>query len=237
MKTQEKNASTHPSGEPSGSASDAGKGHGLKTFAALKNREYRWLWIGYLFSFGAIMMEMVARGWLVVELTDSTFLLGLVWSMWGFSVLIFSPFGGVVADRMDKRNLLIVTQSGVAAITIVVAILIQTGLIEFWHLLAASFLSGVISSFIMPTRQAFIADLVEDRELMNAIALSTSAMNMMRVAAPAIGGFLVEFIAVSGVYWVIVALYVFVIASLFMIKPRGVSRTEGIQTSVFSDMA
>ena len=62
----------------------------LKTFSSLRNRDYRWLWTGYLFSFGAIMMQMVARGWLVVELTDSTFLLGLVWSMWGFSVLIFS---------------------------------------------------------------------------------------------------------------------------------------------------
>ncbi|MDP7495030.1 MAG: MFS transporter, partial [Roseibacillus sp.] len=156
---------------------------GLKTFLSLRNRDYRWLWIGYLFSFGAIMMQMVARGWLVVELTDSAFLLGLVWSMWGFSVLIFSPIGGVLADRMDKRNLIILTQAGVGAITVVIAVLIQFDLIELWHLMAGSFLSGIIFSFMMPARQAFIADLVGDRELMNAIALSTSAMNLMRVVA------------------------------------------------------
>lgn len=200
---------------------------GLKTFSSLRNRDYRWLWIGYLFSFGAIMMQMVARGWLVVELTDSTFLLGLVWSMWGFSVLIFSPIGGVLADRMDKRNLIILTQAGVGAITVVIAVLIQFDLIELWHLMAGSFLSGIIFSFMMPARQAFIADLVGDRELMNAIALSTSAMNLMRVAAPAIGGVLVELIDVSGVYWVIVGFYFFVIASLLMIKPRGTTVPEG----------
>ncbi len=212
-----------PNGRPAHDAAFRGtppRGR-LNTFSSLRNRDYRWLWIGYLFSFGAIMMQMVARGWLVVELTDSTFLLSLVWSMWGFSVLIFSPLGGVVADRMDKRNLLILTQAGVGAITLVIAVLIQLDLIEFWHLLAGSFLSGVIFSFMMPARQAFIADLVGDRELMNAIALSTSAMNLMRVAAPAIGGVLVEIIDVAGVYWVIVSLYVFVLASLLMIKPRG----------------
>ncbi len=209
----------------------------LKTFSSLRNRDYRWLWTGYLFSFGAIMMQMVARGWLVVELTDSTFLLGLVWSMWGFSVLIFSPIGGVLADRMDKRNLLILTQGGVGAITVVIAVLIQFDMIEFWHLMAGSFLSGVIFSFMMPARQAFIADLVGDRELMNAIALSTSAMNLMCVAAPAIGGVLVELIDVSGVYWVIVGFYFFVIASLLMIKPRGATVPEGGREGMLRELA
>ena len=209
---------------------------GLQTFSSLRIRDYRWLWIGYLFSFGAIMMQMVARGWLVVELTDSTFLLSLVWSMWGFSVLIFSPLGGVVADRMDKRNLLILTQAGVGAITAVIAVLIHLDLIEFWHLLAGSFLSGVIFSFMMPARQAFIADLVGDRELMNAIALSTSAMNLMRVAAPAIGGVLVELIDVSGVYWIIVSLYIFVLASLLMIKPRGAVLATDRREGMFQEL-
>jgi MFS family permease len=156
--------------------------------------------------------------------------------MWGFSVLIFSPIGGVIADRMDKRNLLILTQGGVGAITAVIAVLIQFDLIEFWHLMAGSFLSGVIFSFMMPARQAFIADLVGDRELMNAIALSTSAMNLMRVAAPAIGGVLVELIDVSGVYWVIVGFYFFVIASLLMIKPRGATVPEGGREGMFREL-
>jgi MFS family permease len=209
---------------------------GLKTFSSLSIRDYRWLWIGYLFSFGAIMMQMVARGWLVVELTDSAFLLGLVWSMWGFSVLIFSPIGGVIADRMDKRNLLIIAQAGIGAVTVAMAVLIQFDLIQFWHLLAGSFLSGVIFAFMMPARQAFIADLVGDHELMNAIALSTSAMNLMRVAAPAIGGILVELIDVSGVYWVIVVFYFFVIASLLMIKPRGVTVPKGGREGMVTEL-
>ena len=138
---------------------------------------------------------------------------------------------------MDKRNLLILTQGGVGAITVVIAVLIQFDMIEFWHLMAGSFLSGVIFSFMMPARQAFIADLVGDRELMNAIALSTSAMNLMRVAAPAIGGVLVELIDVSGVYWVIVGFYFFVIASLLMIKPRGATVPEGGREGMLRELA
>jgi MFS family permease len=193
----------------------------FRTFSSLRIRDYRWLWTGYLFSFGAIMMQMVARGWLVYDLSASNFYLGLVMSMWAFAVLIFSPIGGVVADRMDKRNLLILTQAGVGMVSAVVAVLITLDMIALWHLLVASLVSGVIFSFNMPARQALIADLVGERELMNAFALSSAAMNLTRVAAPAVAGLLLEVIGVAGVYWVVVACYVFVIASILMIPARG----------------
>lgn len=196
----------------------------LQTFSSLKNRDFRWLWIGYLFSFAAIMMQMVARGWLVYDLSASAFYLSLVWSMFGIAVLVFSPIGGVVADRVDKRNLLLVTQIGVAAVSVVVAILIQFDMIELWHLMAASLASGAIFSFNMPARQAFITELVGESELMNGIALSTAAMNLMRIAGPAIAGVLVEVIGIAGVYWVIVASYVFVIGSILKIPSHGVSQ-------------
>lgn len=207
----------------------------LRTFTSLRNRDYRWLWIGYLFSFGAISMQMVARGWLVYDVSSSAFFLGLVMSMWGIAVLLLSPIGGVIADRVNKRDLLIVTQGILGVISFGVAVLITMDRIEIWHLIVASFLSGIVFAFNMPARQAFIAELVPERDLMNAIALSSSAMNLMRIAAPAIAGFLVEILGVAGVYWLITAFYFFVVISLLRIGQKG-SAFEGMKNSMKDDL-
>ncbi|MFC2035301.1 MFS transporter [Chloroflexota bacterium] len=209
-----------------GEAEPANHGVGLpkpsgglfKTFESLRNSNYRWLWLSMLASFAGLHMQMIARGWLVVEMTDSPLILGLVSSAFAIPLLIFSLFGGVIADRLPKRNLLIFSQSSIFIISLVIAILIHTETIAVWHLVTAALLLGAVFSFNMPARQAIIPELVGEQSLMNAIALNSAAMNLTRVAAPALAGLLVGIVGVSGVYWIVTGCYVVSIGSLSMIR-------------------
>jgi MFS family permease len=173
----------------------------LRTFAALRLRDYRWYWLGTLASFFGMQIQWPTQAWLAYELTHSPFKLGLVSAAWGFPVFIFSLFGGVITDRVQKRNLLIVSQACIALITLVVAILISTGLIQYWHLLAAALFSGVTFSFNMPARQAIVPEIVPRETLFNAIVLSSGGMNVTRVAGPAIAGVLISIIGTDGAYY------------------------------------
>lgn len=195
----------------------------VATFASLKNRNYRWFWLAMLAAFSGLMMQNLARGWLVYELTGSAFALGMVSAAWGGPMLLLSIFGGAVTDRVNKRNLLIVTQLATAAITAVVAVLILTGAIQVWHLVLAAALTGITFAFNAPGRQAMIPELVSGRELMNALALNSMGVNMTRVGAPAVAGVLVAVIGVAGVYFISVGLYVAAVAALFMVSvaPHG----------------
>ncbi len=191
------------------------------TFSSLAIRNYRWFWLSSTASFAAMQMQIVVRGWLVYDLTESALALGLVSAGVGVPLLLFSLYGGVIADRVDKRNLLITTQAFTAIATLVIAVLISTGAIALWHLIIASVASGVILSFHLPSRQAIVPELVEQRQVMNAVALSSGAMNFNRVVAPALGGVLVGVIGIDGVYYLMVACYVVSAALLFLIPPLG----------------
>ncbi|MDY6918560.1 MAG: MFS transporter [Chloroflexota bacterium] len=195
----------------------------VATFASLKNRNFRWFWLAMVAAFSGLMMQNLARGWLVYELTSSPFALGMVSAAWGGPVLLLSIFGGVVTDRVNKRNLLIVTQVATAVITAVVAVLILNGAIEVWHLVLAAALTGITFAFNAPGRQAMIPELVSGRELMNALALNSMGVNMTRVGAPAVAGVLVAAIGVAGVYFISVGLYIVAVAALFMVTvaPQG----------------
>jgi MFS family permease len=198
------------------------------TLDSLKNRNFRWLWLALLASFSAMQMQMVARGWLVYELTSSPLALGIVSFAAGVPILIISPLGGVIADRVTKRNLLVITQSATGVITMVIAVLISSEVIEFWHLAAAALLAGAVLSFDMPARQAIVPELVSSDELMNAIALNSSAMNLTRIVGPALAGVLVGIIAISGVYYLIAFCYVVVVFFLLRIQySRGQTTTSG----------
>jgi len=191
------------------------------TFSSLENRNFRWYWLSSTASFAAMQMQIVVRGWLVYDLTESALALGLVSASVGVPLLLFSLYGGVIADRVDKRNLLITTQAFTVIATLVIAVLISTGAIALWHLIIASVLSGFILAFNLPSRQAIIPQLVEKRRIMNAVALSSGAMNLNRVVAPALGGVLVGVIGIDGVYYFMVACYAVSAALLFLVAPLG----------------
>ena len=136
-----------------------------KAFSSLRNRNFSILWVNTLMANNGMQMIEVARGWLVYTMTDSALALGLVAAGMGIPLIVFSALGGVVADRVEKKNLIFVTQSCLGVVNLVLAILITTQLIALWHLVVASVLMGIIFSFSMPTRQAFIVELVTEDEL------------------------------------------------------------------------
>ena len=192
-----------------------------KAFSSLRNRNFSILWVNTLMANNGMQMIEVARGWLVYTMTDSALALGLVAAGMGIPLIVFSALGGVVADRVKKKNLIFVTQSCLGIVNLILAILITTQLIALWHLVVASVLMGTIFSFSMPTRQAFIVELVTEDELTNAIAMNSVAMNVCRIASPALAGVLIKVIGISGVYWLVVVSYVFIVFTITLIKIQG----------------
>ena len=208
----------------------------VHTFDSLKEPSYRWLWLGMLGSFAGMQMQMLARGWLVVDKLDGSALdLGIVTSSNGVPLLVLSLFGGVISDRFPKRNLLIITQSCNGLIALMVALLIITDRVQIWHMIVAAILTGTVFAFNMPGRQSLIPELVSKDKLSNAVALNSAGMNLNRIIAPGIAGILVAVIGLCGVYFMIVACYAFAAFTMILVRPTRPT-TPPRTTSMLQDL-
>jgi MFS family permease len=190
----------------------------ISTFESLKYRNFRLFWTGQLISLIGTWMQNVAQGWLVLELTNSSFLLGLVSAIGSLPVLFLSVFAGVVADRVRKRNLIIITQTALMIFAFLIAIVTYTGVVKFWHILVVVALFGLANAFDMPARQAFVVELVGRESLMNAIALNSSIFNGARIIGPAIAGVMVSSIGVAGCFFINAISFIPVIIGLSLIN-------------------
>ena len=159
--------------------------------------------------FASMNMEMVVRGWLVYDLTSSYAALGLVSLAHAVPGLTLSLPGGVIADKVMKKRSVQVGQIANVGVAITLAVLMLAGLIELWHLLAGAVMQGAINAMILPARQSMISEFVPDERLMNAVALSTAGMNVMRLVAPALGGALLAATGPGSVYLLIGVLFLF----------------------------
>jgi MFS family permease len=159
-----------------------------RTFAALRHRNYRLFFIGQLVSLTGTWMQNVAERWLVWELTGSPFKLGVVTFAAGVPVLLFSLWGGLVADRVPKRRLLMMTQTFMMTLALVLAVDVLLGTVQWWHVGILAFLLGTANSFDAPARQAFVVEMVGRSDLMNAIALNSALFNSARIIGPALAG-------------------------------------------------
>ncbi len=158
---------------------------------------------------GSFWMDQVTRGWLVLQLTNSPFMLGLTFALRSIPILIFSLVAGVMADRVPRKLQLVAAQSIQALINPVLAALILTGTVEIWHMLVTAFLSGIASSFEQPTQQAILPGLVPRAYLANAVGLSSSAMSLTRSLGPAVAGLTIAFLGIGFAYVIQSVLYVF----------------------------
>ncbi len=163
-----------------------------KTFQAFRYPNFRLMWSGAFSSTTGSFVQEVAQSWLIYQLTNDPFLLGAVIFLNNGPILLFSLLGGVMADRMDRRKLLIGSQLVQMAAALTLAVLIWMGLIEIWHILAAAFFTGLGQAFGGPAYQAIIPSLVEKKDLPNAIALMSIQFNLAQVVGRAIGGFAFE---------------------------------------------
>lgn len=204
------------------------------TFDALRDRNFRWLWVGRLASSATFQMGSIAQGWLVYQLTGSAFALGWVGSGWSVSTLLLSLYGGAVADRLEKRDLLIWARLGMILNTLAIALLISAGAIQIWHLVVNSLVSGVLFSFMMPAGQALVSELVDRDALLNAVSLNSVGMGLMGIFSASLAGYLVEAVGVQGAYYAMASFYLLAVFSLTKLPRTG--RGERSCASVWADL-
>jgi predicted MFS family arabinose efflux permease len=165
-----------------------------RVFKAFQYRDFRLLWFGACTSSVGTWMQEVAQAWLVLELTNSPFLLGLDAFLGDIPIFLFSLVGGVVADRIDRRKVLLGSQYVQMSCAILLSILIATHVVQIWHILCLSFIVGTAQAFGGPAYSALVPSLVEKEDLQNAIALNSIQFNLARVIGPVLGGLALKYL-------------------------------------------
>jgi MFS family permease len=171
-------------------------------------------------------LQAVASGWLVFQLTNSPFAVGLVTALGSLPILLFTLYGGVLADRVNKRRFVLILQCVKLVEALVLGILTQLDLITVPWVMALAVFAGLASAFEVPARQAMISEMVDRADLMNAIALNSSAYNMARVIGPAVAGVLIATVGIAACFYANAASYLAVIVALAMM--RGGARIETV---------
>ncbi len=190
-------------------------------FQSLRHRNFRLFFTGQSISLVGTWAQIIAQGWLALELTDSPYYVGLVSALGSLPVLLLSLPAGVFADRVNKHRLVILTQSLSLLQTATMAVLVFTHRISFAEMAGIAVFFGVVNAFDMPTRQAFMVELVGKEDLVNAIALNSSAFNAARVVGPSIAGVLIGAVGLGWCYVVDAVSYLAVIVGLLMMRlPR-----------------
>ncbi len=202
-----------------------------RTLSSLQEREFAWYFAGNSAFFMAMQMQFVLRAQLAYDLSGGqASKLGLVTLGASIPMIFVAPLGGLIADRVNKRTLLIVTQTAAALVSLLTTVLILTDLMAFWYLFVLAFSAGTIFSLNMPARQALVPQLVPQHKLMNAISLQMSGMNLTRIIAPALAGLLIAPLGAilpgqdAGVGWVYLltfCLFTVAVASEFRLPSHG----------------
>lgn len=198
------------------------------TFRALRHRNFQLFFSGQLISLVGTWMQTIAESWLVYRMTGSSLLLGSIGFTAQIPVFLFAPVGGIAADRLDRRKLVIATQASSMTLALTFATLTLTGLIKLEYIFVLAGLLGVVNAFDIPARQAFMVEMVGREDLMNAIALNSSMFNGARIVGPAIAGLLIAKIGEGWCFFGNGMSYIAVIAGLLMMRvPRREHSTKG----------
>ena len=224
-----------PSAETARDAPAARRRRWPRALIALEVADYRYLWIGTQLMMTGMNIQMTARSFLVYELTESGTILAIVSSAQVAPVLALSPLGGAIADRIERRRLVIVFQLVTALTGLLVAISITTGAVTWGYLLVAAVVYGATFSFAMPARNALVKALVGRRRVANAVALHASGISAQALLAPAIGGALYAFIGPDGAYFVGAGMGFAALAFTLMIT-RGAGKVDPSGTAMMSDI-
>ena len=187
-------------------------------FPALKSRPFRLFWFGQMISLTGTWVQSVAQQWLVLQLTHSAFQVGLVVTVQFLPLLLLVLFAGAVADRMNKRLLLLLTQVLSMLLAAVLGTLILLHVVQYWQILVIAACLGTVNAFYVPARQSFVPELVNRKDLLNAVALNAAIFSAARVIGPAIGGLLYAATGPAWVFYINSISYIAVIAGLLMIK-------------------
>src|SRR5215475_7914032 len=189
--------------------------------AALRHRDFRLFWGGQLVSQIGTWMQSVGQAWLVLELTHSPFQLGLVTALQFTPVLLLSAVGGAMSDRFGKRQILLVTQTAMMLQAFVLALLVGSGHVRYWHVAVLAAVYGLGRAMDIPARQAYLTDLVGRGDLPNAVALNSVVFNGARIVGPAVAGLLIARFGVTVAFVLNGVSFIAVLAALLAMATRG----------------
>jgi len=203
----------------------------IRTFSSLKNPVYRLYYGGMLGQMAAMNMQMVTRSLLTYRLTGSAAILGMLALANAIPMTLLALFGGLLADRIQKKYVLVAGQSSSALVSLGVALALSFGYLSveragsWWILIAASVIQGAIMGLMMPSRQAIIAEIVSSDQLMNAVALNTLGMNVLRFISPALAGLLIDVYSFEAVYYTMTGMYLVAVVFVSFLPLTG---TQGV---------
>jgi len=205
----------------------------LRTFSSLRNPVFRLYYGAMMGQMAAMNIQMMARSLLIYEITGSGTILGVMALANAVPMLFFSLFGGVIADRVQKKYVLLVGQAASGLVSLGVAVALVTGVLgdssagSWWILVVASLVQGTIMGLMMPARQAMIADIVGGEQLMNAVALNTFGMNLNRLMMPALAGFFIDGYGFESIYFAMTGMYIIAVGFISLMPKTGTVSLRG----------
>jgi MFS family permease len=205
------------------------------SFSPLKNRNLRIYLGGQAISMLGTWMQVAAQSWVVWVLTKSESSLGIVVMLNSIPLFVLAPWAGGLADRFNRRSILLVTQGIAMILAFVLAILIQSGLIEIWHIYACSLLLGIISALDFPAQQAFIGDLSGMGQVRQAVTLNIMALQVGRMLGPFIAGILIESVGNAAAFWINGFSFFVVLLSIFLVRSEQVPHRGGSARGQFRE--
>lgn len=208
----------------------------VQTFSSLQHPNYRLWFTGQVISIIGSWMQATAQGFLVYELTQSAAFLGLVGFASGVPSWLFTLFGGVIADRVSRRKMLIIAQSAMMVLAFLLAFLVFTDLVQPWHVVVLAFLLGVANAFDAPARQAFVVELVGRADMTNAIALNSSVFNIGTVIGPAIAGLIYSWLGPAWCFTINGISYLAVIGALLLMRLASSPKQPRVRRPVLPEL-
>ena len=199
--------------------------HGFSTFRSLRHRNYRLLWIGTLFSSSGQWIQQVTLGWLAYDMSGSGAILGAVNGLRSLPLLFLGPFGGVAADRFDKKQLMFTTQVFLMLTAALFATVIVTGHLQVWHIFVFSAATGVAWAFNMPVRQSIVPNVVPREDMMNAMALNSAGFNVTRIIGPTLAGLMIAKLGPSENFYLQALAYLGVAAMVVQLRLPDIPRS------------
>jgi MFS family permease len=202
-----------------------------RTFRSLRIRNYRLFFFGQLVSVSGTWMQQLAQDWLVLRLTNRALPVGITTALQFAPVLVFGIWGGLIADRLDKRRLLLATQGAMGALALALGVLTATGAVRLWMIYLLALLLGCATSFDMPARQSFVTEMVGPKDLPNAVGLNSAVFNVGRIIGPAVAGVLIGVVGIAPAFIVNAISYLAVMAGLWRMDPRQLFRGAPVERS------
>src|SRR5262245_53210776 len=219
MATGLQNGGTVPPGAKTGIVRVPNRASVTRGFSSLRVRNYRLFWISQVISLTGTWMQSTAQAWLVLQLSHSALALGIVTTLQFLPITLLSLYGGVLADRLPKRQTLVATQTLLLVQATIFGLLVATGVIQIWHIYVLAVIQGTITAIDNPVRQAFVVEMVGRDELLNAVALNSMSFNGARIIGPSLAGVVIARIGIPLTLFLNALSFVPVVVSLLMMNP------------------